>query len=118
MVDNLGDRWNLDEREVAELIWCAAHLHLIIAPLSLVKDEKEERKNVDSFEGNSSSHDSSNHIVNNSPIEVESTDNQVPVATYPKNSGKPSKNLEQKETSSGERASPLVLRILAKFSCL
>lgn len=36
------DKWWGDEIEVAELIWCAAHLHRIIAPLSPKDVERPE----------------------------------------------------------------------------
>jgi hypothetical protein len=34
----IKEKWREDEREIAELIWCAAHLHHILAP-STVQEE-------------------------------------------------------------------------------
>ena len=96
----------LNDQETAELIWCAAYLHRIIAPPSPKKAKKRENL-ASSTRVAPSSEESSQNIVTSPPVEVEPVESQIPVATYPQKSEQNSSSSELRESSSEDRASPV-----------
>ena len=99
------DQWWGDETEVAELIWCAAHLHRIIAPLSPKDVERPE--DLRSPDGESPAGKPLESSAQTTPPTVEETEPRTPIATYPKNSERPPASSEKKESSSSDRASSI-----------
>ncbi|AUB42335.1 Formylglycine-generating enzyme, required for sulfatase activity, containings SUMF1/FGE domain [Nostoc flagelliforme CCNUN1] len=97
------DKWWEDETEIAELIWCAAHLHRIIAPPSLKGVEQPE--DLRSPDGESPAEKLSESSAKTTP--AEQTEPRTPIATYPKNSEPPPVTSETRELPSSERASPI-----------
>lgn len=102
------EQWWFNDQETAELIWCAAHLHHIVAPP--LPKKPDQRENLTSTARVAPSlEESSQDIVTSPPVEVEvePVESQIPVATYPPNSGQNSSSSEQRESSSEDRASPV-----------
>ncbi len=99
------DKWWEDERETAELIWCAAHLHRIIAPLSLKGFERAEDLRLS--DGGSPAEKSLEDSRKPKPLTDEETEPRTPIATYPKNFDHPPASPKKTESPSSDRASPI-----------
>ncbi|MDF5732129.1 MAG: formylglycine-generating enzyme family protein [Rhizonema sp. PD38] len=97
------DEWWADVREVAELIWCAAHLRHIIAPL--VPKSVERLENLCPPDGSSAGKPLEDS-TKTTPLNLEETEARTPIATYLKNSERPPASFEERESSS-DRASPI-----------
>ncbi|MEC4881702.1 MAG: SAV_2336 N-terminal domain-related protein [Scytonema sp. PMC 1070.18] len=98
------DKWWEDETEVAELIWCAAHLHRIIAPLSPKGVEKPEDwlppdggLPAETLEDRATT----------TPTRTDETEPRTPIAADLKNPGRPPASSKKTEPPSSDRASPI-----------
>ncbi|RCJ18466.1 serine/threonine-protein kinase pkn1 [Nostoc minutum NIES-26] len=100
-----NEKWWGDETETAELIWCAAHLHHIIAPPSLKSVEPTE--DLRPPDGDVSADKVSESSVKNIPSPVGETEPRTPIATYPKNYDHPPASPKNIESPSSNRASPV-----------
>ncbi len=94
-----------EERETAELIWCAAHLHRIIAPPSFKDVERQEDLRPPAT--GSPAEKPSEGSAKTTPPATEETEPRTPIATYPKKSEPSSAPSKKRESSSSARASPV-----------
>jgi formylglycine-generating enzyme required for sulfatase activity len=92
--------WWKDEREIAELIWCAAYLDRIIAPRS-VRPERQPEPTPSTDGGNNESADSGEGIP--SPKE---SDTSIPFA-YPEKFDRPTKTSPNRDLRESARSSPV-----------
>ncbi|BBD63136.1 hypothetical protein NIES2109_59860 (plasmid) [Nostoc sp. HK-01] len=100
-----NDKWWGDEIETAELIWCAAHLHRIIAPPSLKSVEPTE--DLRPPDGNVDADKVSEDSVKTISSPVEETAARTHIATYPENYKYPPTSPKKIESPSINRASPV-----------
>ncbi|GAB1538531.1 hypothetical protein NUACC21_11930 [Scytonema sp. NUACC21] len=98
------DEWWVDETKVAELIWCAAHLHRIIAPLSPKGVERPE--DLPPLDGGSSTEKLLEDSAKTTPPSAEETP-RTPIAAYAKNSESPPASSKKTESPKRDRASPI-----------
>ncbi len=99
------DKWWGDERETAELIWCAAHLHRIIAPPSLKDVERVE--NLRPPEGDLPAEKPPDDSTKTTPPTAEDIEPRTHIATNPKNAERSPSDPKKTESSSSDRASPV-----------
>ncbi|YAF98948.1 MAG: SAV_2336 N-terminal domain-related protein (plasmid) [Nodularia sp. CChRGM 3473] len=99
------DKWWGDERETAELIWCAAHLHRIIAPPSLKDVERVE--NLCSPEGDLPAKKPPEDSTKTTPRTAEEIEPRTHIATNPKNAERSPSDPKKIESPSSDRASPV-----------
>ncbi|MCA2630254.1 MULTISPECIES: formylglycine-generating enzyme family protein [unclassified Microcystis] len=92
--------WWEDEREMAELIWCAAYLDRIIAPWSMEQSEQSEATSSNDKEDNRSSGSGEKTPP---PGAIEST---LPVA-YPENIDRPMQTSQKRDSVESDRSSPV-----------
>ena len=92
--------WWEDEREMAELIWCAAYLDRIIAPWSIEQSEQSEATSSNDKEDNRSSGSGEETPP---PGAIEST---IPVA-YPENIDRPTQTSQKRDSVESDRSSPV-----------
>ena len=92
--------WWEDEREMAELIWCAAYLDRIIAPWSIEQPEQSEATSSNDKEDNRSSGSGEETPP---PGAIEST---LPVA-YPENIDRPMQTSRKRDSVESDRSSPV-----------
>ncbi|CCI21948.1 formylglycine-generating enzyme family protein [Microcystis aeruginosa] len=92
--------WWEDEREMAELIWCAAYLDRIIAPWSIEQPEQSEATSSNDKEDNQSSGSGEETPP---PGAIEST---IPVA-YPENIDRPTQTYQKRDSVESDRSSPV-----------
>jgi formylglycine-generating enzyme required for sulfatase activity len=92
--------WWEDEREMAELIWCAAYLDRIIAPWSIEQPEQSEATSSNDQEDNRSSGSGEKTPP---PGAIEST---LPVA-YPENIDRPTQTSQKRDSVESDRSSPV-----------
>ncbi len=97
-----NNQWWQDDREVAELIWCMAHLDRIIAPPS--SQDIEEQDNLHHSHSESSPENLSEDHTNIPPSET--VEQQIPIATHRQQSSDVSTSPEP-ESSSNNCASPV-----------
>ncbi|GCA90284.1 formylglycine-generating enzyme family protein [Microcystis aeruginosa] len=92
--------WWEDEREMAELIWCAAYLDRIIAPWSIEQPEQSEATSSNDQEDNQSSGSGEETPP---PGAIEPT---LPVA-YPENIDRPMQTSRKRDSVESDRSSPV-----------
>jgi formylglycine-generating enzyme required for sulfatase activity len=92
--------WWEDEREMAELIWCAAYLDRIIAPWSLEQPEQSEATSSNDQDDNRSSGSGEKTPP---PGAIEPT---LPVA-YPENIDRPMQTSRKRDSVESDRSSPV-----------
>ncbi|TRT71003.1 MAG: formylglycine-generating enzyme family protein [Microcystis sp. M_OC_Ca_00000000_S217Cul] len=92
--------WWEDEREMAELIWCAAYLDRIIAPWSIEQSEQSEATSSNDKEDNRSSGSGEETPP---PGAIEST---LPVA-YPENIDRQTQTYQKRNSVESDRSSPV-----------
>lgn len=92
--------WWEDEREMAELIWCAAYLDRIIAPWSIEQSEQSEATSSNNQEDNRSSGSGEETPP---PGAIEPT---LPVA-YPENIDRPMQTSQKRDSVESDRSSPV-----------
>jgi formylglycine-generating enzyme required for sulfatase activity len=92
--------WWQDEREMAELIWCAAYLDRIIAPWSIEQPGQSEATSSNDKEDNQSSGSGEKTPP---PGAIEST---LPVA-YPENIDRPMQTSPKRDSVESDRSSPV-----------
>ncbi|KAB0239654.1 serine/threonine-protein kinase pkn1 [Microcystis aeruginosa EAWAG127a] len=92
--------WWEDEREMAELIWCAAYLDRIIAPWSMEQPEHSEATSSNDQEDNRSSGSGEKTPP---PGAIEPT---LPVA-YPENIDRPMQTSRKRDSVESDRSSPV-----------
>ncbi|REJ43455.1 MAG: formylglycine-generating enzyme family protein [Microcystis flos-aquae TF09] len=92
--------WWEDEREMAELIWCAAYLDRIIAPWSIEQSEHSEANSSNDKEDNQSSGSGEETPP---PGAIEST---LPVA-YPETIDRPMQTSRKRDSVESDRSSPV-----------
>ncbi len=92
--------WWEDEREMAELIWCAAYLDRIIAPWLIEQPEQSEATSSNDQEDNRSSGSGEETPP---PGAIEST---IPVA-YPENIDRPTQTSQKRDSVESDRSSPV-----------
>ncbi|GBL13490.1 serine/threonine-protein kinase pkn1 [Microcystis aeruginosa NIES-1211] len=92
--------WWEDEREMAELIWCAAYLDRIIAPWSIEQPEQSEATSSNDQEDNQSSGSGEETPP---PGAIEPT---LPVA-YPENIDRPTQTPQKRDSVESDRSSPV-----------
>jgi formylglycine-generating enzyme required for sulfatase activity len=92
--------WWEDEREMAELIWCAAYLDRIIAPWSIEQPEQSEANSSNDQEDNRSSGSGEKTPP---PGAIEPT---LPVA-YPENIDRPTQTPQKRDSVESDRSSPV-----------
>ena len=92
--------WWEDEREMAELIWCAAYLDRIIAPWSIEQPEHSDATSSNDKEDNRSSGSGEKTPP---PGAIEST---LPVA-YPENIDRPTQTPQKRDSVESDRSSPV-----------
>ena len=92
--------WWEDEREMAELIWCAAYLDRIIAPWSMEQSEHSEANSSNDQEDNRSSGSGEKTPP---PGAIEST---LPVA-YPETIDRPMQTPRKRDSVESDRSSPV-----------
>ncbi|MBD2520436.1 SUMF1/EgtB/PvdO family nonheme iron enzyme [Nostoc sp. FACHB-973] len=99
------DQWWGDERETAELIWCAAHLHRIIAPPSpKFVQQKEDLHPPD--EG-SLDKKPLKDTIKHTPPPTQEIESPTLIAIDPKDSERRSTDPKKIESSLNNRASPV-----------
>ncbi|MCZ8127761.1 MAG: SAV_2336 N-terminal domain-related protein [Microcystis sp. LE19-114.1B] len=92
--------WWEDEREMAELIWCAAYLDRIIAPWSMEQPEHSEATSSNDKDDNRSSGSGEKTPP---PGAIEPT---LPVA-YPENIDRPMQTSRKRDSVESDRSSPV-----------
>ncbi|MDB9411917.1 formylglycine-generating enzyme family protein [Microcystis aeruginosa] len=92
--------WWEDEREMAELIWCAAYLDRIIAPWSIEQPEHSEANSSNDKEDNQSSGSGEETPP---PGAIEST---IPVV-HPENIDRPMQTPRKRDSVESDRSSPV-----------
>ncbi|MDB9415129.1 formylglycine-generating enzyme family protein [Microcystis aeruginosa] len=92
--------WWEDEREMAELIWCAAYLDRIIAPWSIEQPEQSEANSSNDQEDNRSSGSGEETPP---PGAIEST---IPVV-HPENIDRPTQTPQKRDSVESDRSSPV-----------
>ncbi len=92
--------WWEDEREMAELIWCAAYLDRIIAPWSMEQPGQSEATSSNDQDDNRSSGSGEKTPP---PGAIEST---LPVA-YPENIDRPTQTSRKRDSVESDRSSPV-----------
>ncbi|GBD54905.1 SUMF1/EgtB/PvdO family nonheme iron enzyme [Microcystis aeruginosa NIES-298] len=92
--------WWEDEREMAELIWCAAYLDRIIAPWSIEQPEQSEATSSNDKEDNQSSGSGEETPP---PGAIEPT---LPVA-YPENIDRSMQTSQKRDSVESDRSSPV-----------
>ena len=92
--------WWEDEREMAELIWCAAYLDRIIAPWSIEQSEQSEATSSNDKEDNPSSGSGEETPP---PGAIEST---IPVV-HPENIDRPTQTSRKRDSVESDRSSPV-----------
>ena len=92
--------WWEDEREMAELIWCAAYLDRIIAPWSIEQPEQSEATSSNDKDDNQSSGSGEETPP---PGAIEST---LPVA-YPETIDRPTQTSRKRDSVESDRSSPV-----------
>ncbi|NCS30369.1 MAG: formylglycine-generating enzyme family protein [Microcystis aeruginosa F13-15] len=92
--------WWEDEREMAELIWCAAYLDRIIAPWSIEQSEQSEATSSNDKEDNRSSGSGEETPP---PGAIEST---IPVV-HPENIDRPTQTPQKRDSVESDRSSPV-----------
>ena len=92
--------WWEDEREMAELIWCAAYLDRIIAPWSIEQPEQSEATSSNDQDDNRSSGSGEKTPP---PGAIEPT---LPVA-YPENIDRPTQTSRKRDSVESDRSSPV-----------
>ncbi|TRU33348.1 MAG: formylglycine-generating enzyme family protein [Microcystis aeruginosa Ma_MB_F_20061100_S20] len=92
--------WWEDEREMAELIWCAAYLDRIIAPWSIEQSEQSESTSSNDKEDNQSSGSGEETPP---PGAIEST---IPVV-HPENIDRPTQTSQKRDSVESDRSSPV-----------
>jgi formylglycine-generating enzyme required for sulfatase activity len=92
--------WWEDEREMAELIWCAAYLDRIIAPWSIEQSEQSEATSSNDKEDNRSSGSGEKTPP---PGAIEST---IPVV-HPENIDRPTQTPQKRDSVESDRSSPV-----------
>ncbi|GCA70146.1 serine/threonine-protein kinase pkn1 [Microcystis aeruginosa NIES-2519] len=92
--------WWEDEREMAELIWCAAYLDRIIAPWSIEQPEQSEATSSNDKEDNRSSGSGEETPP---PGAIEPT---LPVA-YPENIDRQTQTSRKRDSVESDRSSPV-----------
>ena len=92
--------WWEDEREMAELIWCAAYLDRIIAPWSIEQSEHSEATSSNDKEDNRSSGSGEKTPP---PGAIEPT---LPVA-YPETIDRPTQTPRKRDSVESDRSSPV-----------
>ncbi len=92
--------WWEDEREMAELIWCAAYLDRIIAPWSIEQSEHSEATSSNDQDDNRSSGSGEKTPP---PGAIEPT---LPVA-YPENIDRPMQTSRKRDSVESDRSSPV-----------
>ena len=92
--------WWEDEREMAELIWCAAYLDRIIAPWSIEQPGQSEATSSNDKDDNQSSGSGEETPP---PGAIEST---LPVA-YPENIDRPMQTSRKRDSVESDRSSPV-----------
>ncbi|MDJ0543791.1 MAG: SAV_2336 N-terminal domain-related protein [Microcystis sp. M53601_WE4] len=92
--------WWEDEREMAELIWCAAYLDRIIAPWSIEQSEHSEANSSNDQEDNRSSGSGEKTPP---PGAIEPT---LPVA-YPENIDRQTQTSRKRDSVESDRSSPV-----------
>ncbi|MFM6731851.1 MAG: SAV_2336 N-terminal domain-related protein [Microcystis panniformis] len=92
--------WWEDEREMAELIWCAAYLDRIIAPWSIEQSEQSESTSSNDKEDNQSSGSGEETPP---PGAIEST---IPVV-HPENIDRPTQTPQKRDSVESDRSSPV-----------
>ncbi|MFM7474590.1 MAG: SAV_2336 N-terminal domain-related protein, partial [Microcystis aeruginosa] len=92
--------WWEDEREMAELIWCAAYLDRIIAPWSIEQSEHSEPISSNDKDDNQSSGSGEETPP---PGAIEST---IPVV-HPENIDRPTQTPQKRDSVESDRSSPV-----------
>ncbi|NEO72462.1 formylglycine-generating enzyme family protein [Moorena sp. SIO3H5] len=99
------NQWWQDDREVAELIWCAAHLDRIVTP-PLSQDIKSP-EDVHHCDPESSTENPSDNYPKIPPSVTEKEEPQIPIRTYPQQSDHPPTSPQKPESSSSNYSSPI-----------
>ena len=97
-------KWWGNERETAELIWCAAHLHRIFAPPS---SQDEERKKLSASARGLPAENYSEDVVKTPPDFAKEIEPRIPLATHFQKSDRSSISPTKRDSSSSARASPI-----------
>ena len=99
------NQWWQDDREVAELIWCLAHVDRIVAP-PLSQDIKPP-EDVHHSDPESSTENPSDDYPNIPPSVREKEEQHIPIRTYPQPSDHAPTSPEKPESSSSNYSSPI-----------
>ncbi|MGK7924882.1 MAG: SAV_2336 N-terminal domain-related protein [Spirulina sp.] len=99
------EKWWEDEREIAELIWCAAHLHRILAPPS--SREVEYRDDSRSPNGKSPVEEVSEDGKKTPSFIAEETEQRIGIATHSQKSEHSPVSSQTPESLSSDRATPI-----------
>ncbi|NET80815.1 MAG: formylglycine-generating enzyme family protein [Moorea sp. SIO1F2] len=100
-----NNQWWQDDRQVAELIWCLAHLDRIVAP-PLSQDIKPP-EDVEDYHPESSTDNPSNDYPNIPPSVKEKEEPQIPIAANLKQPDHAQTSPEKPESSSSNYSSPI-----------
>jgi len=101
MVEEKAQWWG-DEREIAELIWCAAHLHRIIAPPS--PEGIEQPEDFPPADGVLSPREP---LKDSSTPPASQEEPRTPIATYPQNLDRHDPDTDIKDSQLSDPASPV-----------
>ncbi|AOY83729.1 formylglycine-generating enzyme family protein [Moorena producens JHB] len=99
------NQWWPDDREVAELIWCLAHVDRIVAP-PLSQDIKPP-EDVHHYDPESSTENPSDNYPKTPPSVTEKAEQKIPIRTYPKQSDHAPTSPQKPESSSSNYSSPI-----------
>ena len=99
------NQWWQDDREVAELIWCAAHLDRIVAPPS--SQDIKPPEDVHHYDPESSTENPSDNYPKSPPSGREKAEQKIPIRTYPKQSDHAPTSPQKPESSSSNYTSPI-----------
>ncbi|NEP33822.1 SAV_2336 N-terminal domain-related protein, partial [Moorena sp. SIO3B2] len=99
------NQWWEDDTEVAELIWCLAHVDRIVAP-PLSQDIKPP-EDLDYLYQESSTENPSDNYPKTPPSVTEKAEQKIPIRTYPKPSDHAPTSPQKPESSSSNYSSPI-----------
>ncbi|NEO63940.1 MAG: serine/threonine-protein kinase pkn1, partial [Moorea sp. SIO4G2] len=100
-----NNQWWQDDRQVAELIWCLAHLDRIVAP-PLSQDIKPP-EDVEDYHPESSTDNPSNDYPNIPPSGREKAEQKIPIAANLKQPDHAPTSPQKPESSSNNYSSPI-----------
>ncbi|NEP53967.1 MAG: serine/threonine-protein kinase pkn1, partial [Moorea sp. SIO3C2] len=99
------NQWWEDDTEVAELIWCLAHVDRIVAPP--LSENIKQPEDLQDYLPESSTENPSDNYPKIPPSVTEKAEQKIPIRTYPKQSDHAPTSPQKPESSSSNDSSPI-----------